>query len=120
MNYSTSPCMIIPNDQLNDIHGYYINKTEIIKGVCSRKTENLLTKRKECLFVHYHQTNLIYKNLIFLMRTMCKTRKMRNILYELDPKISSSSRIVPINTVLEFEDATVFTNLNLGTRIHII
>ena len=92
------------------------NRGWITEGVCSDKLENLFSLRRECAFSFRAEKNLLVQTLSFLMRSMCKTEKVFNLLTARRPFGSATSRLVPIESVLEYQDAVVSTNLNLGKR----
>ena len=70
-----------------------------------------LTRSKECAFLLQQQPNIIFQTLVFLLRSMCKGDVANELFQQLN---LNSARLVPLNTVTEFEDATVATNLNFG------
>ena len=107
LNYPTSSCKTKFQNAI----------TKIKEGVCSEETEKLLTLRNECAFVLQQQSTLIYNKLVFLMTSMCKTKVTDQLLQFLQinrVKSSPSARLVPLETVMELNDATLVTNLNLG------
>ena len=83
----------------------------ITQGVCSTETETLLVMREECAFVLRRERVLIYNTLQFLLASMCNSATVGQLFTEIDPGIS---RIVPLESVVEFQDAVLSTNLNFG------
>ena len=83
----------------------------ITQGVCSTETETLLVMREDCAFVLRRERVLIYNTLQFLLASMCNSATVGQLFTEIDPGIS---RIVPLESVVEFQDAVLSTNLNFG------
>ena len=106
--------------------GYYYDygaPMEIVEGVCSANTEQLLTSREECGFALRQQTNLIFTTLQLLLQVSCNTDTVTNLLNEIVVSRDSTNRLfeknetnrlVPLELVTEYEDATLSTNLNFG------
>ena len=94
----------------------------IINGVCSRKTEKLLKQPKKCVKILQNEPQLIWRNLLFLLYTMCKTeitRKYFKILTNLDDQTlpnnaSQTARFGIFHTVREVPNAPISLNLNFG------
>ena len=87
--------------------------TGIDRGVCSDMTEELLMSKEECGIFLKEQTNLIFDTLQILLQSMCNS----DIVFDLIDSTSifrftPSTRLVPINSVTELQDATISTNLN--------
>ena len=97
--FKTSPCKF--------------NFNEIVNGTCSTQTEELLGSREECGFVLREQTNLIFNTLQPLLQYMCNSAKVGELLDGISIS-GKTSRLVPFESVTEFVDATISTNLNLG------
>ena len=85
----------------------------ITKGVCSKKTERLLKKKEECAYVLQAQPSLVNLKLRYLLDSMCTKKSVddlnSNLMFG-----QLSSRLVPIDSVVEFQDVTISTNLNPG------
>ena len=110
-NFPTSWCKTKPKFVNLGINSFGLPKFKtIINGVCSKRTEKLL-QRKECEFVLNQQSNIIYKSLLFLLLSMCRSEIYKQ--WNIFPP-TQTSRLVPLHTVMELEDATISTNLNLG------
>ena len=110
LNYPTSRCKTKPKFVNLGINSNGLPKFKtIIDGVCSRRTEQLL-QRKDCEFVLHQQSNLIFKNLLFLMMSMCRSEIYNQ--WNIFP--IQTTRLVPLHSVMELENATISTNLNLG------
>ena len=101
-NWLTTPCVRDSN-------------FTITEGVCSNLTENLLGLRKECGFVIRQQSALILQTLAFLLTLMCRTVVVENFFDSINIETQQSNdRLVPLELVYEFQDATVATDLKLG------
>ena len=88
-------------------------KERITEGVCSKKTERLLKKKEECAYILEAQSDLIYQKLIYLLDSMCTQESVGNLWSNLDYG-SISSRLVPVDYVVELQDVTISVNLNQG------
>ena len=110
LNYSTSQCNSKEKTVNLDIDTSGLPRFKtIVDGVCSKRTERLLLKRG-CVFILYQQSNLIYKNILFLLLSMCRSR----IFNRMNIFPSKIPRLVAFNNVMELNDATVSTNLEFG------
>ena len=56
---------------------------EIAEGVCSAKTEELLSLREECGFFLRQQPNLIFNTIIILLQLSCNTEIVTNLLIDI-------------------------------------
>ena len=110
MNYTTSPCKtkLIENT----------NITEIVDGVCSRKTEKLLAKRN-CVLTLRDEPELIWRNLLFLLYSMCKTELTRKIFNPLAKNPYPPARFGIFHTVREDENKPISLNLHFGKVIFV-
>ena len=87
----------------------------ITKGVCSEETEELLVLREECAFVYLQQKEFILQTILSLLRNMCRIEVVITLIENTSPnQRASSERLVPLEAVNEFADATLVTDLNLG------
>ena len=88
----------------------------ITKGVCSDETEELLVLREECAFVYLQQKEFILQTILrSLLLNMCRIEVVTTLIQNTSPnQRSSSERLVPLEAVNEFADATLVTDLNLG------
>ena len=110
LNYSTSKCKSKEKTVNLDIDTSGLPRFKtIIDGVCSKRTERLLLKR-DCIIALYQQSNLIYKNILFLLLSMCRS----DIFNQMNIFPTKNPRIVAFNNVMELENATVSTNLEFG------
>ena len=84
----------------------------IVDGVCSDLTEILLRNRTECGFLLQKQRLFIYNTIDRLLRSMCNS----SIVDELMNSISlyQRSRLVPLEEVYDYADATIYSDLQLG------
>ena len=87
------------------------NAIVISKGVCSLKTEDLVATQ-DCNYEILEQRTFIQDTALFLLFSMCNTSNLIN--RRRNKAIRTSNRIIPIERVVEFENATISTNLNLG------
>ena len=98
------------------------NVLEIKDGVCSQKTEQLLMQPKKCVKILQNEPELIWRNLLFLLHSMCKTeitRKYFKILTNLDEQplpndASQTARFGIFHTVREVPNTPISLNLNFG------
>ena len=88
----------------------------ITKGVCSKKTERMLKKKKECAYILQSQSLLIYQKLDYLLDSMCTKKSVDNLKSNLEFG-DLSSRLVSLEGVVEFEDVTISTNLSPGVLL---
>lgn len=76
------------------------------------KTENLISFR-ECAFTWTSERTLIFNSLFFVLGSMCKSESVLALFDEISTG-TEISRLVPVEAVLEFQDATLSTRLDLG------
>ena len=107
LNHTTSSCETKTNDD---------NITEIVDGVCSRKTEKLLM-RKECVLILQDEPILIWRNLLYLLYSMCKTNITREIFKPLEKNPNPTARFGIFHTVREDENKPISLNLHFGKII---
>ena len=107
LDYPTNPCRTKLNEN---------NITEIIDGVCSTKTEKLLMKKK-CVLTLQDEPALIWRNLLFLLYSMCKTDITREIFNPLAKNPSPTARFGIFHTVREDENKPISLNLHFGKVI---
>ena len=92
----------------------------VTKGVCSDETEELLTLREECAFVYLQQKEFILQTILrSLLINMCRIEVVITLIQNTSPDQRASSetiseRLLPLEAVTEFADATLVTDLNLG------
>ena len=85
----------------------------ITKGVCSKKTERMLKKKEECAYILQAQSLLIFQKLSYLLNSMCTKESVDKLKSNLDFG-DLSSRLVSLESVVEFQDVTISTNLSPG------
>ena len=77
-------------------------------------SEALMRDKEGCAYVLESQRRLIFNTMLNLIATMCPTIDVNSLLFNLGRDPFVLSRVVPIETVSEFQGATLFTDLNLG------
>ena len=84
-------------------------------GTCSTKTEELLQSedsREECGFVLRQQRTLIFETLRLMLQFMCNSEAVESLINRTD--INGTNRLVPLEIVTEYDDATISTDLNFS------
>ena len=102
--WKTSECSLIYDD-----YGDY----EIEEGTCSSLTENLLSLKEDCAYVYLQQKEFILNTLLTLLFDMCKSESVYELLDNIDPD-PFTERIVPLESVIEFSNVSVITELHQG------
>ena len=102
--WKTSECSLIYDD-----YGNY----EIEEGTCSSLTENLLSLKEDCAFVYLQQKEFILNTMLTLLFDMCKSELVYELLDNIDPD-PFTERIVPLESVIEFSNVSVITELHQG------
>ena len=88
----------------------------ITEGLCSNQTEYLITLRRECAFAWARERTLIFNSISLVLGKMCQTESVDQLFAEISTG-SSISRLIPVEAVIEYFDATIYTKLNLGNMI---
>ena len=101
---TTSSCLF-SFDQNGEITG-------IITGTCSAQTETLMQSIEECGYVLRQQRNLIFETLIQMLQFMCSSETVGNLIA--GTNINITNRLVPIELVTEYDDATISTDLSFS------
>ena len=101
-------CMLLQDGPNGPVTGIDI-------GVCSNVTEQLLLDIEDCGYFLREQTNLIFNTLQELLTRMCNTEAVNSLIARTSINVT---RLVPIESVTEFEDATISTNLNSTNTRH--
>ena len=74
----------------------------------------MFKKKEKCAYILQAQSNMIYQKLLYLVESMCTKEAVDNLYSNLDYGLDLSSRLVPIEYVVELQNITISTNLNQG------
>ena len=71
--------------------------------------------REQCGFIFLEQRNLISQTIVQILESMCSTETLSIFISNINPtNPPPSERLIPLEFVIEFEDATISTDLSLG------
>ena len=84
----------------------------IQKGVCTSETETLLKSRTECGFLFRQQRYFITNTILYLLRGMCSKESVDDLINNI--VINPETRLVPLETVFEYQDATISSDIKSG------